>query len=109
FPKQSGASWRLSKKADAFSAKGDSLHSARRRHKLRIPPPAASGRQRSLRCASSPHRTRSAGLRRGPHTADNSTLTPRKVFFRRTRRRKNDFIFFRRLRAAKLCEAFSTH
>src|SRR5699024_6446319 len=31
---------------------------------------------------------------------DDSTLAPRKVFFRRTRRRKNDFIFFRRLRAA---------
>src|SRR5699024_2797534 len=32
---------RLSKKANAFSAKGDSLRSVRRRHKLRIPPPAA--------------------------------------------------------------------
>ena len=31
----------LAEKADAFPAKGDSLHSARRRHKLRIPPPAA--------------------------------------------------------------------
>ena len=29
-----------------------------------------------------------------------ATLAPRKVFFRRTRRRKNDLIFFRRLRAA---------
>src|SRR5699024_11551795 len=32
---------RLAKKANAFSAKGVSLRSARRRHKLRIPPPAA--------------------------------------------------------------------
>ena len=32
---------RLSKKADAFSAKGEPLRSAHRRHKLRIPPPAA--------------------------------------------------------------------
>jgi len=59
--------------------------------------------------------------------ADDSTLAPRKVFFRRTRRRKNDLISFRRLRAAypqgvgrirmaaqlptaarKLCEAFLT-
>ena len=57
---------RLSKKADAFSAKG-------------------------IRCA----------LRLGrPLVADDSTLAPRKVFFRRTRRRKNDLIFFRRLRAA---------
>ena len=32
---------RLAKKANAFSAKGESLRSARRRHKLRIPPPAA--------------------------------------------------------------------
>ena len=31
----------------------------------------------------------------------------RKVFFRGTRPRKNDFIFLRRLRAAQLCEAFS--
>src|SRR5699024_8402457 len=31
----------LAEKADTFPAKGDSLHSARRRHKLRIPPPAA--------------------------------------------------------------------
>ena len=31
----------LAEKAAAFPAKGDSLHSARRRHKLRIPPPAA--------------------------------------------------------------------
>ena len=38
-----------------------------------------------------------------------ATLAPRKVFFRRTRRRKNDLIFFRRLRATELCEAFSTH
>ena len=68
--------------------------------------PPQSGRRRSLRCASSPHRTRFAGLRRGPHVANNSTLAPRKVFFRRTRRRKNDLIFFRRLRAAELCEAF---
>ena len=34
-----------------------------------------------------------------PPAADDSTLAPRRVFFRRTRRRKNDFIFFRRLRA----------
>jgi len=40
--------------------------------------------------------------------AVDSTLTPRKVFFRRTRRRKNDFIFFRRLWAAELCEASLT-
>ena len=66
---------RLSKKADAFSAKGVSLRS-----RLSRPP-----------------------------MADDSTLAPRKVFFRRTRRRKNDFIFFRRLRAAELCEAFLTH
>ena len=45
--------------------------------------PPQSGRRRSLRCASSPHRTRFAGLRRGPHVADDSTLAPRKVFFRR--------------------------
>src|SRR5699024_8618855 len=32
---------RLAKKANAFSAKGVSLRSAHRRHKLRIPPPAA--------------------------------------------------------------------
>ena len=37
-----------------------------RRHKLRIRRSAASGRVPSLRCASSPHRTRCAGLRRGP-------------------------------------------
>ena len=38
--------------------------------------------------------------------ADDSTLAPRRVFFRCARRRKNDLIFFRRLRAAELCEAF---
>ena len=37
-----------------------------RRHKLRIARFAASGKARSLHCASSPHRTRFAGLRRGP-------------------------------------------
>ena len=87
-----GRNLRLSKKANAFSAKGGSLRSA--------PRPLA-----------------------GP-----ATLAPRKVFFRRTRRRKNDLIFFRRLRAAylqgagrirmaaqlptathELCEAFLTH
>ena len=48
-------------------------------------------------------------LRSAPRSsawADDSTLAPREVFFRRTRRRKNDLIFFRRLRAAELCEAF---
>ena len=38
----------------------------RRRPKLRIVRFAASGKAHSLRWASSPHRTRSAGLRRGP-------------------------------------------
>ena len=37
-----------------------------RRHKLRIARFAASGKAHSLHCASSPHRTRFAGLRRGP-------------------------------------------
>ena len=50
-----------------------------RRHKLRIHRSAASGRVPSLRCASSPHRTRCAGLRRGPlfiAMAGNKTKTP---------------------------------
>ena len=38
-----------------------------RRHKLRIARFAVNGKARSLHCASSPHRTRFAGLRRGPH------------------------------------------
>ena len=37
-----------------------------RRHKLRIARFAVNGKARSLHCASSPHRTRFAGLRRGP-------------------------------------------
>jgi hypothetical protein len=37
-----------------------------RRRKLRIVPFAAGGKGHSLSCVSSPHRTRSAGLRRGP-------------------------------------------
>ena len=62
--------------------------SALRRRKLRIPSPAASGRCRSLRCASSPHRTRFAGLRRGPQIYQGSALDPppfekggRKLYF----------------------------
>src|SRR5699024_2106087 len=48
-------------------------------------------------------------LRSAPRPlAGPATLASRKVFFRRTCRRKNDFIFFRRLRAAELCEAFDT-
>ena len=39
-----------------------------RRHKLRIPRFAASGKAHSLRCASSPHATRFAGLARGPRS-----------------------------------------
>ena len=64
----------LSKKADAFSAKGEPLRSAHRRPQA--PHPAARRRRQrhSLRCASSPHRTRFAGLRWGPHVADDSTL-----------------------------------
>ena len=38
-----------------------------RRHKLRIARFAVNGKARSLHCASSLHRTRFAGLRRGPH------------------------------------------
>ena len=40
-----------------------------RPRKLRIAQPAASGRPRSLRCSSSPHTTRFAGLMRGPRDA----------------------------------------
>ena len=39
-----------------------------RRHKLRIPCFAASGKAHSLRCASSPHATRFAGLAWGPRS-----------------------------------------
>ena len=63
---------RLSKKADAFSAKEISLRSA--------PRSSAHGRRFDARSAQS--------------------------VFRRTRRRKNDFIFFRRLRAAETLRGF---
>ena len=40
-----------------------------RRRKLHIPCPSAGAGVRSFRCSASPQRTRSAGLRRGPHFA----------------------------------------
>lgn len=45
---------------------GKARRAAFQRRKLRIPRPAAGGRPWPLRCASSPHRARFAGLRRGP-------------------------------------------
>ena len=48
-----------------------------RPRKLCIPRPAASGRPRSLRCSSSPHTTRSAGLVWGPRKAATSLASGR--------------------------------
>ena len=48
---------------------GDHRSPLRRRHKLRIARFAASGKARSLHCASSPHADHSVGSPRGPHWA----------------------------------------
>ena len=48
---------------------GDHRSPLRRRHKLRIARFAASGKARSLHCASSPHDDHSVGSPRGPHWA----------------------------------------
>ena len=61
---QYGGSWR--RRAVQTGQRAAAHRRPLRRHKLRIARFAASGKARSLHCASSPHRTRFAGLRRGP-------------------------------------------
>ena len=59
----------------------------------------------SLRCPSSPHRNRCAGLRRGPHTRTTRTLVGREVFFATYTPRQKQIAFFRTC-GCELCEAF---